>query len=105
MSVIKNIISQLLNYVMNNEVVYQFCGELMDVFYDNEKENKAALLSYLSRAKRIEVYDKHNAFEQDGWTELVDWSTDDDVLFLLQDIGVLICVPEKLAIDNKLIAA
>lgn len=47
---------------MNNEVVYQFCGELMDVFYDNEKENKAALLSYLSRAKRIEVYDKHNAF-------------------------------------------
>ena len=43
--------------------------------------------------------------EKDGWTELVDWSTDDDVLFLLQDIGVLICVPEKLAIDNKLIAA
>ena len=105
MITINNLVSQLLNYVTNNEVVYQFCGELMEVSNDNEKENKAALLSYLSRAKRIEVYDKHNAFEQDGWTELVDWSTDDDVLFLLQDIGVLICVPEKLAIDNKLIAA
>lgn len=58
MSITKNIISQLLHYVMNNEVVYQFCGELMEVFYDNEKENKATLLSYLSRAKRIEVYDK-----------------------------------------------
>ena len=53
MSITKNIISQLLNYVMNNELVYQFCCELMDVFYDNEKENKEALLSYLSRAKRI----------------------------------------------------
>ena len=62
MSITKNIISQLLNYVMNNEVVYQFCGELIEVSNDNEKENKAALLSYLSRAKRIEVYDKHNAF-------------------------------------------
>ena len=32
MSVKKNIISQLLNYVMNNEVVYQVCGELMEGF-------------------------------------------------------------------------
>ena len=100
-----NIVSQLFNYIINNEVVYQLCGELMEVSNDKEKENKIALLSYLSSAKRIEVYDKHNAFELDGCTELVNWSTDDDVLFLLQDIGVLICVPEKLAIDNKLIAA
>ena len=100
-----NIVSQLFNYVINNEVVYQLCGELMEVSNDKEKENKIALLSYLSCAKRIEVYDKHNAFELNGCTELVDWSTDDDVLFLLHNIGVLICVPEKLAIDNKLIAA
>ena len=46
MITINNLVSQLLNYVTNNEVVYQFCGELMDVFYDNEKENKTALLSY-----------------------------------------------------------
>ena len=89
MSITKNIISQLLNYVMNNEVVCQFCGELMDVFYDNEKENKAALLSYLSRAKRIEVYDKHNDFLKEHWSELVDWSTVDDVLFLLQNVSIV----------------
>ena len=88
MSITKNITSQLLNYVMNNEVVYQFCGELMDVFYDNEKENKTALLSYLSRAKRIEV-DKHNDFLKEHWSELVDWSTVDDVLFLLQNVSIV----------------
>ena len=73
---------------MNNEVVYQFCGELMEVFYDNEKENKTALLSYLSRAKRIEV-DKHNDFLKEHWSELVDWSTVDDVLFLLQNVSIV----------------
>ena len=74
---------------MNNEVVYQFCGELMDVFYDNEKENKTALLSYLIRAKRIEVYDKHNDFLKEHWSELVDWPTVDDVLFLLQNVSIV----------------
>ena len=88
MITINNLVSQLLNYVTNNEVVYQFCGELMDIFYDNEKENKTALLSYLSRAKRIEV-DKHNDFLKEHWSELVDWSTVDDVLFLLQNVSIV----------------
>ena len=100
-----NIVSQLFNYVINNEVVYQLCGELMEVSNDKEKENKVALLSYLSSAKRIEVYDKHNAFELDGCTELVDWSTDDDVLFILDGIRVIICIPKEEAIVNNLIAA
>ena len=89
MITIKNLVSQLLNYVTNNEVVYQFCGELMEVSNDNEKENKAALLSYLSRANRIVVYDKHNDFLKEHWSELVDWSTVDDVLFLLQNVSIV----------------
>ena len=89
MITINNLVSQLLNYVTNNEVVYQFCGELMEVSNDNEKENKAALLSYLSRANRIVVYDKHNDFLKEHWSELVDWSTVDDVLFLLQNVSIV----------------
>lgn len=96
-------IQSLLNYVESNEVVYQFCGELMEVSNDTEKKNKETLLGYFRRANRVEVYDKHNSFVKDGWAELADWSTDDDVLFLLDGIGVLIYIPQKEAIKNNLI--
>lgn len=101
----KNIVSQLLNYVSNNEVVYQFCGELMSVSNDSEKENKKTLLDYFFGANRVEVYDKHEEFVAENWTELADWSTEEDVLFLLDGIGVLICIPKKEAIANDLIEA
>lgn len=98
-------IETLRHYVRHNEVVWQFCGDLVEVANDNEKENRDALLGYFRTAKQIEVYDKHDSFVADNWPELADWSTDDDVLFLLDGIGVLICVPKAHAIENKLIAA
>lgn len=54
---------------------------------------------------RVEVYTKHDRWEKDGWSELADWSTDDDVLFLLDGVGVMICIPKKEALANNLIAA
>ena len=105
MGIAKDIISQLLNYVTNNEVVFQFCGELMEVSNDTEKENKETLLGYFRGANRVEVYTKHDSWAKEGWPELADWSTDDDVLFLLDGIGVMICIPKKEAIANNLIEA
>ena len=105
MSITKNITSQLLNYVMNNEVVYQFCGELMEVSNDKEKENKETLLGYFRGANRVEIYTKHDSFVANNWPELSSWSTDDDVLFLLDGVGVMICIPKKKAIANNLIEA
>lgn len=99
------LVDKLRNYVEHNEVVWQFCGELVEVSNDNEKENKDALLGYFRTANRIEVYDKHTSFVMDNWSELADWATDDDVLFLLDGIGVLICIPKKSAIENTLIEA
>lgn len=95
----------LREYVKENEVVYQFCGELMEVSNDIEKENKETLLGYFRRANCVEVYTKHDSLAKKGWTELADWSTDDDVLFLLDGVGVLICIPKKEATANNLIAA
>lgn len=94
----------LRTYIESNEVVYQFCGELMSVSNDTEKENKETLLGYFYKAHRVEVYTKQDRWAQDGWPELVDWSTDDDVLFLLDGVGVMICIPKKEAIKNHLIA-
>lgn len=37
--------------------------------------------------------------------ELAEWSTDNDALFLLDDTCVLICIPKKEALMNKLIEA
>lgn len=47
-------------YVEANEVVYQFCGELMEVSNGTEKENKETLLDYFRRANRVELYTKHD---------------------------------------------
>ena len=101
-----NITADILQkHIETNEVVYQFCGELMEVSNDKEKENKETLLGYFRGVNRVEIYTKHDSFVANNWTELSSWSTDDDVLFLLQNIGVLICVPKKEALNNKLIAS
>lgn len=96
---------KLREYVMRNEVVFQAYGDLIEVANEAEKGNKEALLSYFDDASSVEVYDKGHWFIKEEFAELDGWATEDDVMFLLQNIGVLICVPKKLALDNNLIAA
>ena len=98
-------IDTLRQYVEKSEVVYQFCSKLMEVSNDTEKENKETLLGYFRRANRVEVYSKQDRWAKDGWPELTDWSTDVDMLFLLDGVGVLICIPKKEALANNLIEA
>ena len=100
---ITNITADILQkYVETNEVVFQFCGELVEVSNDTEKENKETLIRYLRRANRVKVYTKQDRWAKDGWSELADWSTDDDVLFLLDGVGVMICIPKKESVENHL---
>lgn len=99
------IVNILRRYVEQNEVVYQFCGEFVEVSNATEKENKETLLGYFRSANRVEVYTKHDRWAKDGWPELAEWSTDDDVLFLLDGVGVMICIPKKEALANNLIDA
>lgn len=92
-------------YIENNEVVFQAVGELVEVANAAEEANKAALLSYFDNATSVEFFTKGHSFIKDEFADLDGWATDDDVLFLLQNIGVLICVPKQHAIENKLIVA
>ena len=92
-------------YIEGNEMIYQFYCEFMEVSSDTKKENKEEHLGYFRRANRMEVYTKHDRWAKEGWPELTDWSTDDDILFLLDGVGVLICIPKKEAIANNLIEA
>lgn len=105
MKLITDIKEKLQYYINNNEVVYQFCGELVEISNETIQKNKNALLDSYNKANLIEMYGKHTSFVKDGWPELTEWSTDDDVLFLLDGIGVLICIPQKEALDNNLIVA
>lgn len=100
-----NIKENLRAYITNNEVVFQAFGNLVEVANEAEKENREELLAYFDDASSVEVYHKGHWFVKDEFADLDGWATDDDVLFLLQNIGVLICVPKKLALDNNLIAA
>lgn len=105
MKLITDIKENLQYYINHNEAVYQFCGELIEVSNETMQKNKNALLDSFNRANLIEMYGKHTSFVKDGWPELTEWSTDDDVLFLFDGIGVLICIPQKEALDNNLIVA
>lgn len=89
MKLITDIKEKLQYYINNNEVVYQFCGELVEVSNETMQKNKNTLLDSVNRANYIEMYGKHDSFVKDGLSELTEWSSDDDVLFLLDGIGVL----------------
>ena len=95
----------LREYFMRNEVVFQAFGNLVEVANEAEKENREELLAYFDDASSVEVYQKGHWFIKDEFADLDGWATDDDVMFLIQNIGVLICVPKQQAIENKLIAA
>ena len=95
----------LREYVMRNEVVFQAFGGLVEVANEAEKENREELLAYFDDASSVEVYQKGHWFIKDEFADLDGWATDDDALFMLQNIGVLICVPKKDAVENNLIAA
>ena len=95
----------LREYVKRNEVVFQTFDGLIEVANEAEKENREELLAYFDKASSVEVYQKGHRFIKDEFADLDGWATDDDVMFLLQNIGVLICVPKQQAIVNKLIAA
>lgn len=105
MKLITDIKEKLQYYINNNEVVYQFCGELVEVSNETMQKNKNTLLDSVNRANYIEMYGKHDSFVKDGLSELTEWSSDDDVLFLLDGIGVLICIPQKVALYNNPIMA
>lgn len=93
----------LLDFVKNNEVVYQPFGDLVEVANTKETENREALIEYLKQAASVEVFPKGHWFIKNDFAELDGWSTDEDVLFLLQPIDVLICVPQKNARGNNLL--
>lgn len=105
MNIVNNIKEHLRDYIVNNEVVFQACGELIEVANELEEVNRKNLLDDLNRTSKIEVYEKDSLFIKDDFLELNDWSFRDDVLFLLQTVGVLICIARKEVLNNGLIAA
>jgi len=98
-------IKRLTNYVKSNEVVYQEFGGLVEVSNDKESENKSRLINYLDNAATVEIYEKGHWFIKDDFCELDSWSTDNDVLFLLSPMGILVCTPKCDVIQHKLISA
>lgn len=106
-SIMQNTIAKemLREYVKENEVIFQASGYLMDVSNEVEKENKQELFAYFDDASSVKIYQKEHWFIKDEFANLDGWAKQDDVLFLLQNIGVLICVPKRHDIVNKLIAA
>ena len=105
MKLVKNEILRLQAYIRANEIVYQRCGDLVNVANDVSQDNRADVLHDFKYATGCMVYDKDNSFIREGFADLTSWATEDDVLFLLESIGTLICLPRKEAIEKKIIAA
>lgn len=96
---------KLLDYIKSNEVVYQTYGGLIEVANDSNIDNRSELIDFINQADCVEVYYKDDTFIQEPFEDLNNWATKDDVFFLLQIAGVLICIPKKEALDNLLMAA
>lgn len=96
-------IKSLLTYVKNNEVVYQAYGELIEVSNNENADNRKILLDYFNQSSSIEMYSKDDEYIREHFSDLNDWATEDDQFFLMEIIGVLICIPKTSVIENKII--
>lgn len=104
MKLSQNIIEKLRQYVEKNEVVYQVYEELVEISNDQNTDNRKALLDYFNHASSVEVYEKGATYLHEPFEDLDEWATPKDVLFLLETIGVVICVPHQEAIEQELIS-
>ena len=94
---------KLQNYISQNEVVYQAYDELVKVSNDKEKENKDSLLRAFDTNPIIQIFKKNDQFISEDFQDLNDWSCEDDFLYFLSPIGILICITKKEAEANGLI--
>lgn len=99
----QNIKEILNNYLEKNEVVYQVCGELIEVSNNENSGNRKALIGYFRNASNVTLYEKGALFIHDVFNTLDEWSTVDDVLFLLESVGVLLCIPRRIAMEEGMI--
>lgn len=97
-------IQNLKNYAISNCVVYQAYGDLIEVADDVHTDERISLLGHFDKASSVEVYKKGDSFIQEPFEDLDKWSTEEDILFLLETIGVLICIPKKEALSNNIIS-
>lgn len=95
----------LREYVKEKEVVFQALGSLVEVANEAEQDNSEEFLTYFDETSSVEIYQKGLWFIKDEFADFDGWATQDDVLFLLPSISVLIYVPKEQTIGNKLIAA
>jgi hypothetical protein len=103
MIVSKNIILGLTDYIKNNEVVYQFCDELIELSNNENPDNRQTILDSLVNTSSVEVYEKGSFLIHESFEELDNWSMDNDCLFLLVPVELLICIPKISAISANLI--
>ena len=64
MKLIKDIKEKIQYYINNNKVVYQFCGERVEISNETMLKNKNALLDSFNRTNLIEMYGKHNSSQK-----------------------------------------
>ncbi len=82
----------LAKFVSKEEVCFQLGDSLPE--FTNTEENRKQLLEEIQNSKTAKIADKrvHTEFEDIPFVELNDWSTESDLLILL-DEWVLICIP------------
>lgn len=94
---------KLLDYVKSNEVVYQTYGGLIEVANDSNIDNRSELIDFINQADSVDVYYKDDTFIQEPFEDLNNWATKDDIFFLLQIVGVLLCIPKRLVTENAIL--
>ena len=90
----------------NNYAVSKWCSNVAQPDLQTKAENpdiRSSLLKSLDLVSSIELYQKDDSFIHEPFENLDNWATGDDALFLLEIIGILICIPCKLATAHNLL--
>lgn len=84
----------LIDYITNNEVVYQKAYALIDVSNQNNPEQQNELSAIIHDCEEELTLDVRENMLGTPFEELAEWSNENDSLILIED-KVLMCIPNK----------
>lgn len=83
---------KFINYVIDNQIVWQPCDGLIETGKGSEFSNIIDVAKAISESRDFEIVSRDQMLKG-AFHDLAEWSTDTDVLILVSD-DVLVCVPK-----------
>ena len=85
-------INNLISYIKDNQIAYQYCNELVGFTKEKDSEVQPQQIVNDIIGRHCYIIDSNICEEREGYEDLCTWSIPSDVLIKV-DSGLLICIP------------